>query len=62
MRKALVVFTRKHPDVSWREVDIDRDTALIERFDTKVPVLTHGQHEICHFFFDETAMVATLSH
>ena len=61
MRKALVVFTRKHPDISWLEIDIDRDTALIERYDIKVPVLCYGRHEICHFFFDEPAMVATLT-
>jgi len=61
MRKALVAFTRKHPDISWREIDIDRDTALIERYDTKVPVLCSDRHEICHFFFDEPAMVAALS-
>ena len=60
MRKALVAFTHKHPEISWHEIDIDRDTALIERYDIKVPVLCYDQHEICHFFFDEPAMVAAL--
>ncbi|MBT8433403.1 MAG: glutaredoxin family protein [Gammaproteobacteria bacterium] len=61
MRKALVVFTRDHPSVSWREIDIDRDTGLIRRFDARVPVLCHGDTEICHFFFDESALIAVLA-
>lgn len=58
MRKALVAYTRKHDQVSWHEIDIDRDTELIKRYDAKVPVLCHGDIEICHFFFDETALIA----
>jgi len=61
MRKALVVFTRKNPSVSWNEVDIDRDTELIRQFDARVPVLCCGDTEICHFFFDESALVAVLA-
>ena len=61
MRKALVVFTHNHPSVSWQEIDIDRDTALIRRFDARVPVLCHGDTEICHFFFDESALIAVLA-
>ena len=61
MRKALVAFTRKHPQVSWLEVDIDRDIELIRRYDALVPVLCLGDTEICHFFFDESALVAALA-
>ena len=61
MRKALVAFTRTHPSLSWREVDIDRDTELIRRFDARVPVLCHDDTEICHFFFDESALIAALA-
>jgi hypothetical protein len=61
MRKALVVFTRKHPQVSWDEVDIDRDFELIRRYDARVPVLSYDNKEICHFFFDESALVAALA-
>ena len=61
MRKALVVFTRNHPSVSWHEIDIDRDTGLIQRFDARVPVLCYGDTEICHYFFDESALVAALA-
>jgi len=61
MRKALVVFSRKRQAVSWREVDIDRDTELVRRYDALVPVLCNGDIEICHFFFDESALLATLA-
>lgn len=61
MRKALVVFTRKHQQVSWLEVDIDRDIELIRRYDALVPVLCLGNTEICHYFFDESALVAALA-
>ena len=61
MRKALVVFTRNHPQVSWREVDIDRDIALIRQYDARVPVLCHQETEICHYFFDESALVAVIA-
>jgi len=61
MRKALVVFTRKHPQVSWLEVDIDRDVELIRRYDALVPVLCLDKTEICHYFFDESALVAALA-
>ncbi len=60
MRKALVAFTRTHPEISWREVDIDRDCELIQRYDSKVPVLCYGRQEVCHFFFDEPALKAIL--
>ena len=61
MRKALVVFNRNHPSVSWQEIDIDRDTGLIRRYDARVPVLCHGDTEICHYFFDESALIAVLA-
>jgi hypothetical protein len=61
MRKALVVFCRNHQPISWREVDIDRETELIRRYDARVPVLCLGDKEICHFFFDESALVAALA-
>ena len=61
MRKALVAFSRRHTPLEWREVDIDRDLQLIRRYDTRVPVLCLGEHEICHYFFDETALLAALA-
>ena len=61
MRKALVAFNRDHQPVSWREVDIDRDIELIRQYDAKVPVLCHDDTEICHFFFDESALIAVIA-
>jgi hypothetical protein len=61
MRKALVVFTRNHPEVSWREVDIDRDIELIRQYDSTVPVLCYQNTEICHYFFDESALIAVIA-
>ena len=61
MRKALVAFSRKQHPLEWQEVDIDRDTELIRRYDARVPVLCDGDFEICHFFFDESALRAALA-
>ena len=33
---------------------------LIRRYDTLVPVLCLGDTEICHYFFDESALIAAL--
>lgn len=62
MRKALQAFSRRHPSMQqWREVDIDRDIDLIRRYDARVPVLCLGETEICHYFFDESALIAALA-
>jgi len=37
-------------------IDIDSDPVLIDQFGTKVPVLMHGTHEICHYFLDLKAL------
>jgi len=61
MRKALVAFSRSQQPLDWREIDIDRDPELIRRYDARVPVLCCGDSEICHFFFDESALRAMLA-
>ncbi len=61
MRKALVAFSRKHQVIEWIEVDIDRDIDLIRLYDTQVPVLCLGETEVCHYFFDESALIAALA-
>ena len=57
MRRALVVL-QKDLDFDWVEIDIDRDTDLIWRYDTKVPVLNLDTQEICYHFYDEQAIRA----
>lgn len=37
-------------------IDIDAEPALISQFGTKIPVLMHGEYEICHFFLDLKAL------
>ena len=39
-----------------RLVDIDQDPRLVERFKHTVPVLAHGDHEICYYFLEEEAL------
>ena len=33
-------------------VDVDADPALEEKYDELVPVLLHGDVELCHYFLD----------
>jgi hypothetical protein len=61
LRKALVVFSRDRQLIEWREVDIDRDIELIRLYDTRVPVLCVDETEICHYFFDESALIEALA-
>ena len=60
MRKALVVFNREKHSINWSEIDIDRDRSLIEKYDSTVPVLCISGEEICHYFFDEAALLKAL--
>ena len=33
-------------------LDVDADAELEARYDELVPVLLHGDHELCHYFLD----------
>lgn len=44
-----------------RIVDVDSDPALEERYGELVPVLMHGETELCHYFLDEKAVRAYLA-
>ena len=55
MRLALTKLQKK-VELNWVEIDIDRDTDLIRRFDWMVPVLELDGVEICHHFIDEPAI------
>lgn len=37
-------------------VDVDSDPALEQRFGDKVPVLMHGERELCHYHLDVSAV------
>jgi hypothetical protein len=60
MRFALARLQRSFDSLRWQEVDIDRDTDLIRRFDVLVPVLYHADSEVCHHFIDEDAVRSLL--
>jgi thioredoxin reductase (NADPH) len=35
-------------------VDVDANPDLEAKYDELVPVLLHGQNELCHYFLDES--------
>ena len=35
-------------------LDVDADAALEAKYDELVPVLLHGDKELCHYFLDES--------
>jgi glutaredoxin len=43
-----------------RVVDVDGDPELERRHGTRVPVLVHGEHELCHHFLDRPAVAEYL--
>ena len=49
----------------FQVVDIDQQPALEAKWGEKVPVLMEGdgsgEHEICHYFFDEASIIGALS-
>ena len=42
-------------------VDVDADPQLEARYDELVPVLLHGDNELCHYFLDEPKVREYLS-
>jgi thioredoxin reductase (NADPH) len=44
-------------DFALELVDIDAHPDLQRRYDEWVPVLSEGEHEICHYQLDEDALV-----
>ncbi len=51
MEAALVPFAREFK-VPVTVLDVDAYPLLVERYDELVPVLLHGETEICHYFLD----------
>lgn len=41
-------------------LDVDADPALEAKYDELVPVLLHGDSELCHYFLDVAAVTACL--
>ena len=55
MRLALLAL-QSQMEFNWEEIDIDRDPALIFKYDTLVPVLEFRGKEVCHYFIDQDAI------
>ena len=37
-------------------VDVDGDPELVRRHGERVPVLAHGERDLCHYFLDSAAV------
>lgn len=46
---------------SLQVLDVDADPLLEARYDELVPVLLHGETELCHYFLDEEKVRRYLS-
>jgi hypothetical protein len=60
MRAALEALRTQH-DFSLREIDVDSDTSLAERYGRLIPVLADPDGEICHYFLDPAALSQVLA-
>ncbi len=37
-------------------IDVDGEPVLAQRYGERVPVLLHGEHELCHYHLDVSAL------
>lgn len=59
MRDQLGIFQQEF-GFELEVFDVDEDAALESKYNDLVPVLLHGQEEICHWHLDETKLRAYL--
>lgn len=55
MAQALLPYQQRY-GFEVEVVDIDRDEHLQALYNDKVPVLSDGQQELCHYFLDEAVL------
>ena len=55
MRQALLPYQQQY-GFELNVVDVDEDENLVARYNELVPVLLHGEHEICHWHLNEAAL------
>ena len=60
MRQALLPYQQQY-GFALNVVDVDEDENLVARYNALVPVLLHGEHEICHWHLNEAALSAYLN-
>jgi thioredoxin reductase (NADPH) len=60
MRDALFEL---QPELNFqlREIDIDSDSALLDRYGVLIPVLSLGEREICHYHLNPGALAEALA-
>ena len=60
MQAALAELASDYP-FAVDVVDVDAAEELTARFGERVPVLVHGDTELCHYFLDRAAVAAYLA-
>ncbi len=60
MRAAVAEFQPAY-GFSLREIDIDSDPTLAERYGRLIPVLAGPDGEICHYFLDPAALAGAFA-
>ena len=60
MRQALLPYQQQY-GFELNVVDVDEDENLVARYNELVPVLLHGEHEICHWHLNVAALSAYLN-
>ena len=60
MRQALLPYQQQY-GFELNVVAVDEDENLVARYNELVPVLLHGEHEICHWHLNEAALSAYLN-
>lgn len=52
---------RQQHGFSLAVCDVDEDPTLAQRYGERVPVLVADDHEICHYYLDEPALLTWLA-
>jgi thiol-disulfide isomerase/thioredoxin len=45
----------------FHPINVDSCPQLVAQYGVRIPVLTHGDEELCHYFLDQAAVVQLVS-
>jgi len=45
----------------FHTINVDSCPQLVAQYGARIPVLTHGDEELCHYFLDQAAIVQLVS-
>jgi len=45
----------------FHSINVDSCSQLVAQYGARIPVLTHGDEELCHYFLDQAAVVQLVS-